>query len=139
MKFGDKVRYIRNRFSLTTEQLAKILNVTQSYISHIENNRRQLSRDKIVILARELNTPIEFFLYDDLKTLEEIGAEEKFKAMLHDEKYYNYFVIVNKAVDASISPDELDQAIEFLKNYKAREQMSSLVEKKVKNSELRAR
>lgn len=66
MKFGDKVRYIRNKFSLTAEQLAKLLNVTQSYISHIENNRRQLSRDKIVILARKLNTPVEFFLRDDL-------------------------------------------------------------------------
>ncbi|CQR70242.1 helix-turn-helix protein [Sporomusa ovata DSM 2662] len=134
MKFGDKVRYIRNKFSLTAEQLAKLLNVTQSYISHIENNRRQLSRDKIVILARKLNTPVEFFLRDDLNTLEEIGFEEKFRAMVNDEKYVNYFVLVNKAVAASISPEELDQAIEFLKKYnKAQEQLIQLFEKEPKN------
>lgn len=118
MKFGDKVRYIRARFSLTIEQLAKLLNVTESYISHIENNRRQLSRDKIVMLAKKLNTPVEFFLIDDLETLEEIGHEAKVRAMLNDKNYFNYFVVLGQAMDARISPEELAQAIEFLKSYK---------------------
>ncbi len=131
MNFGDKVRYIRDRFSLTTEQLAKLLNVTQSYISHVENNRRQLSRDKIVILAKEFNTPVEFFLCDDMKTLEEIEFEGKVRAMLNDEKYLNYFVVVDKAVNARISPEELDQAIEFLKNYNKRREIRSVEDSSV--------
>lgn len=115
MKFGDKVRYIRARFSLTIEQLAKLLNVTESYISHIENNRRQLSRDKIVMLAKKLNTPVEFFLIDDVETLEEIEQEAKVRAMLNDKNYFNYFTVLGQAMDARISPEQLAQAIEFLK------------------------
>ncbi|HWR42052.1 helix-turn-helix transcriptional regulator [Sporomusa sp.] len=118
MKFGDKVRCVREKFSLTTEQLAKLLNVTQSYISHVENNRRQLGRDKIVVLAKELNIPVEFFLRDDVETLEEIEINDKLKTMLTDGKYLNYFVVVDKAVEANISPEELEQAIEFIKRYK---------------------
>ena len=115
MKFGDKVRYIRARFSLTIEQLAKLLNVTESYISHIENNRRQLSRDKIVMLAKKLNTPVEFFLIDDMETLEESEQAAKVRAMLTDKNYFNYFAVLGQAMDACISPEQLAQAIEFLK------------------------
>ncbi|CVK20454.1 MULTISPECIES: helix-turn-helix domain-containing protein [Sporomusa] len=115
MKFGDKVRYIRSRFSLTIEQLAKLLNVTESYISHIENNRRQLSRDKIVMLAKKLNTPVEFFLIDDVETLEEIEQAAKVRTMLNDKNYFNYFAVVGQAMDARVSPEQLALAIEFLK------------------------
>ncbi|MEL7633624.1 MULTISPECIES: helix-turn-helix domain-containing protein [Sporomusa] len=115
MKFGDKVRYIRARFSLTIEQLAKLLNVTESYISHIENNRRQLSRDKIVMLAKKLNTPVEFFLIDDVETLEEIEQAAKVRTMLNDKNYFNYFAVVGQAMDARVSPEQLALAIEFLK------------------------
>lgn len=118
MRFGDKVRYVREKFALTAEQLAKLLNVTQSYISHIENNRRRLGRDKIVLLANELQIPVEFFLREDITTLEELELSAKLRAMITNEKYINYFVVVDKAVEASISPAELEQAIEFIKTYK---------------------
>ncbi|MDF2571693.1 MAG: Helix-turn-helix domain [Sporomusa sp.] len=118
MNFGDKIRYVREKFSLTTEQLAKLLKVTQSYISHVENNRRQLGRDKIVVLAKELQVPVEFFLREDVKTLEELELTDKLRSMLNNEKYLNYFVVMDKAVEADISPEELEQAIEFIKKYK---------------------
>ena len=117
MRFGDKVRFVREKFALTTEQLAKLLNVTQSYISHVENNRRRLGRDKIVLLASKLQLPVEFFLREDVTTLEELELNVKLKALV-TEKYLNYFVVVDKAVEASISPAELEQAIEFIKTYK---------------------
>lgn len=118
MRFGDKVRYVREKFALTTEQLARLLNVTQSYISHVENNRRRLGRDKIVLLASELQLPVEFFLREDVTTLDELELTAKLKALVTNEKYLNYFVVVDKAVEASISPAELEQAIEFIKTYK---------------------
>lgn len=113
MKFGDKVRYVRERSSLTTVQLAKLLNVTQSYISHVENNRRQFSRDKIVRLANELKIPVEFFLREDVETLEQLSAIHKLE---NSEKYPEYHWVVDYAVEANISPKELEQAIEFIRN-----------------------
>lgn len=118
MNFGDKVRYVRKKLSLTTEQLAKLLHVTQSYISHIENNRRQLGRDKVLLLADQLHVPVEFFLRDDVKTLEELELSVQLQTKLKDKGYLNYFIAVDKAVEASISPAELEEAIEFIKRYK---------------------
>ncbi|SMC32046.1 helix-turn-helix domain-containing protein [Sporomusa malonica] len=116
MNFGDKVRYIREKFSLTTTQLAKLLNVTQSYVSHVENNRRQFGRDKIVVLAKELQIPVEFFLREDVDTLEQIRVSDGLEALFNDERYPNYFGVVDYAVKAGIRPEELEQAIEFIKN-----------------------
>ena len=118
MNFGEKVRYIRKKFSLTTEQLARLLNVTQSYISHVENNRRKFGRDKIALLANKLYIPVEFFLREDVKTLEQITFNNHLTAIFEDENYPNYFGVVDQAVKAKISPEELEQAIEFIKKYK---------------------
>ena len=117
MNFGEKVRYVRKQFSLTTEQLAQLLNVTQSYISHVENNRRKFGRDKIALLANKLYIPVEFFLREDVKTLEQI-KNNNLTAILEDERYPNYLAVVGQAVQAKISPEELEQAIEFIKKYK---------------------
>lgn len=119
MNFGDKIRYVREKFSLTTEQLAKLLNVTQSYISHVENNRRQFGRDKIVVLAEKLQIPVEFFLREDVEKLEQIKVCDKLEALFNDERYSDYFGVVECAVQADISPEELKQAIEFIKKYKS--------------------
>lgn len=117
MGFGEKIRYIRSRFSLTTKQLATLLHVSQSYISHVENNRRKLSRDKIVILSQKLNTPVEFFLYDEPQTLEEFESRDSGGQNHDEEDYLNYSGVVQQAVAANISPEELGQAIEFIKGY----------------------
>lgn len=118
MNFGEKVRYVRKKFSLTTEQLAQLLNVTQSYISHVENNRRKFGRDKIALLANKLYIPVEFFLREDVKTLEQVKNNNNLTAIFEDESYPNYFEVVGRAVHAKISPEELEQAIEFIKKYK---------------------
>lgn len=121
MNFGDKVRYVRKKFSLTTEQLAQLLNVTQSYISHVENNRRQFGRDKIILLANKLYIPVEFFLREDVETLEQIKINNKLATIFAVESFPEYFEVVTHAVKAKISPEELEQAIAFIKKYKTQD------------------
>jgi len=118
MTFGEKVRYVREKAGLTTEELARLLDVSQSYISHVENNRRLLGRSRIVALAKALDTPVEFFLRDDILTPEDLLMNDKAKSLLIGSRYVNYFVAVDKAVEADISPEELEKAIEFIKQYK---------------------
>ena len=115
MTLGEKVRFVREKAGLTTEELARRLNVSQSYISHIENNRRLLGRDRIVALARTLDIPVEFFLREDVCRLEDLHANP---AYLPDSRYVNYLVALDKALAADISPEELERAIEFIRNYK---------------------
>ena len=121
MNFGEKIRFVRERAGLTTEELAAKLKVSQSYISHVENNRRLLGRDKIIGLSKVLSIPVEFFLRDDIQTIEELQISEKLKSILSGTKYLNYFAVVDKAVEANITPEELEQAILFIQQYKKSE------------------
>lgn len=118
MTLGEKVRLVREKAGLTTEELARRLEVSQSYISHVENNRRLLGRDRIVALARTLDIPVEFFLRDDVRMPDELKISSRVQAMLTDSRYVNYLVVLDKAVAADISPEELERAIEFIRNYK---------------------
>lgn len=53
--FGARVRALRRREQLTQAQLADKLGVSPSYINLIENNRRPLSANLLLKLAREFN------------------------------------------------------------------------------------
>lgn len=118
MNFGQKIRYVREKAGLTTDELAKKLNVSQSYISHVENNRRLLGRDRIIALAKAVNTPVEFFLRDDIKLPEELREGARMKQLLAESPYADYFVAVDKALAAEITPEELEKAIDFIRQYK---------------------
>lgn len=56
---GEVIRKARNERKLTTTELAKMVGLTQGYISHIENNRKNPSLDIIRKLANTLN--IDFY------------------------------------------------------------------------------
>lgn len=118
MTLGEKVRLVREKAGLTTEELARRLNVSQSYISHVENNRRLLGRDRIVALAKTLDIPVEFFMRDDVRSFDELKATPTLQARLAGSRYVNYLVVIDKAVEAGVSPEELERAIEFIRNYK---------------------
>lgn len=120
MTLGEKVRFVREKAGLTTEELAKRLNISQSYISHVENNRRLLGRDRILALAKTLDIPVEFFMRDDIVSLGDLKAAPELKARLAGSRYVNYLVAIDKAVEAEISPEELERAIEFIRNYKVK-------------------
>lgn len=119
MTLGEKVRFVREKAGLTTEELARRLEVSQSYISHVENNRRLLGRDRIVALAKTLDIPVEFFLREDIHRLDELKAGSALRARLSDSRFVNYLVALDKAVEANISPEELEQAIAFIQSYKS--------------------
>lgn len=118
MTLGEKVRFVREKAGLTTEEFARRLDVSQSYISHVENNRRLLGRDRIVALSKTFAIPVEFFLREDVSVPEELKAGSALHSMLTDSRYVNYLVVLDKAIATDITPDELERAIEFIRNYK---------------------
>ncbi len=119
MSLGDKVRYAREQMGLTTQILAEKAGVSQPYISEIENGNKNPSAKTIMKLAAALNVPGEFLLRNDVKTLAEMNIEAAVKNKIDSSKYFPYFVTVDHAISSGVTPDELLDAIQFIKKYKS--------------------
>ena len=119
MSLGDKVRYAREQLGLTTQILAERAGVSQPYISEIENGNKNPSAKTIMKLAAALNVPGEFLLRNDVKTLAEMDIEAAVKNKIDSSKYFPYFVTVDHAISSGVTPDELLDAIQFIKKYKS--------------------
>ena len=119
MSLGDKVRYAREQLGLTTQILAERAGVSQPYISEIENGNKNPSAKTIMKLAAALNVPGEFLLRNDVRTLAEMEIESAVKSKIDSSKYFPYFVTVDHAIASDVTPDELMDAIHFIKKYKS--------------------
>ncbi|MDU7212519.1 helix-turn-helix transcriptional regulator [Clostridium sp.] len=63
MNFADKVKYIRKvELKLTQAELAKLCEVSRSYISEIEQGRIVGNLNIITKLSKIANKPIEYFI-----------------------------------------------------------------------------
>ena len=119
MSLGDKVRFAREQLGLTTQMLADKAGISQPYISEIENGNKNPSAKTIMKLAAALNVPGEFLLRNDVKTLAEMNIEAAVKNKIDSSKYFPYFVTVDHAISSGVTPDELLDAIQFIKKYKS--------------------
>ena len=119
MSLGDKVRFAREQLGLTMQMLADRAGLSQPYISEIENGNKNPSAKTIMKLAASLNVPGEFLLRNDVKTLAEMDIESAVKNKIDSSKYFPYFVTVDHAISSGVTPDELLDAIQFIKKYKS--------------------
>jgi transcriptional regulator with XRE-family HTH domain len=61
-EYGKKVREIRKREGVSQESLADLAGLDRTYISDIENGKRNVSIETIFKIAEALKTPlVEFF------------------------------------------------------------------------------
>ncbi len=61
-EYGKKVRAIRNSKKVSQEKLAELAELDRTYISDIENGKRNVSIETIFKIAEALRTPVvEFF------------------------------------------------------------------------------
>ena len=56
IEFGKRVRILRKRMKLTQEELAELVDVSHSFIGHIERGTRKLSVDTLFRLCAVLKT-----------------------------------------------------------------------------------
>lgn len=64
---GDKIRKQRQRMNLTQEKLAEKIDISESFMGHIERGDRKLSIDTLVKIAQELDISIDYLLLDTIK------------------------------------------------------------------------
>lgn len=55
MDVGKRLKEIRKQRNLTQEQLAKMAGITRSYLSDVENSRKNPSIKTVELLASKLN------------------------------------------------------------------------------------
>lgn len=140
---GSKIKQLRDQSGITSQQLAEMSNVSQAYISQIENNRRQPSYNTLQAIAFALNTSIDCILSSDNNTADSLNNISSNRSCENESQYdqdsYSYqkassswvareTISLNSLVDyalaidsarrANISPEELCEAVEALKKLK---------------------
>lgn len=58
-RIAKNVRQIRKRLGITQQELADRINMTNRYLSLIENNPQNISVDVLQLLAKALEVPVE--------------------------------------------------------------------------------
>lgn len=84
MNIGENVKAIRKERKLTQKQLAEKMNISRSYLSDIENNRKNPSSKTLQSLSQKLNVSMAYLITGE-KTIE-IPSDEKelhFKEVFH--------------------------------------------------------
>ncbi len=63
MTTGEKIRASRKQAKLTQEKLAEKVNISPTYLSEIENDRKQAGRDVLCSIAEVLDVSVDYLLY----------------------------------------------------------------------------
>jgi XRE family transcriptional regulator, regulator of sulfur utilization len=63
MKIGNVIKEVRSEKKISQGELAKNCDVTQSYLSQIENDIKMPSNDLLVQIGKNLNVPVSVLYY----------------------------------------------------------------------------
>lgn len=105
MKTGEKIRYLRIKSNLTSKELSRILNISESSISLYENDKRKPSIKLIVKMADFFNVSTDFLLGVSTNTLSELvkDTETDISTLLENIitllSNQNYIIFDGKDVD----------------------------------------
>ena len=68
---GDRIRRIREKKGMTQEKLAESCEISKGFLSDVENNKRNISSQKLLSIANVLGASLEYLLRGEVgKTLE---------------------------------------------------------------------
>ena len=81
MTLGDNIRAIRKERKLTQEELAKNMGISRTYLSDIENSRKNPSSKTLESLSEKLNTSTIYLMngIQQFKNYTDDEIKEKFK------------------------------------------------------------
>ena len=94
---GEKIRYIRETYDVKGNELANILNVSKSSISHYEKNDRDVPLRNLVKISNYFDLSLDYILnltdikrYEDLKKPIDLKiTSERIKQICLDQKWTN--------------------------------------------------
>lgn len=121
LTLGDKIKYAREKSKLKPQELAVKIDISQPYMSQIENNSRKPGRETLIRISKVLNYPLDFFISDDIDiapsktplTEMTVCTADGKSITVNPEKYINYFAMLDDATDAGLSEKQIHEAIQF--------------------------
>ena len=75
-ELGKRVKNKRTAHGLTQAQLAEMCDISNVYVSHIENGSARISLEVLYAISNCLNSTPDFFLMDSLYTSQEYITDE---------------------------------------------------------------
>lgn len=67
MTFGDNIKRIRKEMKLTQLDMAKMLGISQNYLSDIENNNRNINTKRLIEFSNKLDISVSVLINDNIK------------------------------------------------------------------------
>lgn len=122
---GGKIKSLRKIDKMTAQELADKLHVSQPYISQIEKGKRNANARIIRDMADIFGVPYGYLMSDDVITLDEFKAVQSLSKDYNGKRYIPYYVVVDKAIDKEITPDEFEDALNFITKYKNKNKNAS--------------
>ncbi|WP_018930669.1 helix-turn-helix domain-containing protein [Gracilibacillus lacisalsi] len=88
LNIGDKLKNRRKLLNLTTQEVAKRVNISQSYISRFENNRAIPDIDMLSRILKALDTDLPTFFSTQKEELPDdlVHLMETAKKLSHEER-----------------------------------------------------
>ncbi|WMJ78956.1 MULTISPECIES: helix-turn-helix domain-containing protein [unclassified Sedimentibacter] len=90
MKIDERIRYLRTKYNLTSKELSKALNVSESSISLYESGKRRPSVDLIVKMAYYFDVSTDFIL----------GISDSYEKNKLEELDTDYSELLNKIISS---------------------------------------
>lgn len=113
--FSYRLKELREDLGITQDQLAKMLNLTQSTIAYYENGKKMPTLENAIIITKLFDTSLDYLVgISNCRTIENIKENEA--------TYYS-----NKLLDDihNLSPDSLKDLKDFIDFLKFRDMKKS--------------
>ena len=76
LDIGNRIKALRKRKKLNQEELAELVNMSASHISHIENATTKISLPCLVDIANSLDVSVDYLLCGSLNSTNDIYVSE---------------------------------------------------------------
>lgn len=120
MTLGERIKYARNQKDMTQEELGKLIGISRSFVNHLETDRKKPSLETLIKLARTLSVSIDFLAEEDVKIILSDFMPKKEEKEKDNRTPYD--VIIDRAIDYDVTPEELAIQLEAIRQLKEKTQ-----------------
>ncbi len=123
MALGERLKLLRKEKNLSQRNMAKLLKMGYSTLGMYETDKRSPDYPTLHRLADFFNVSVDYLLGrtnnpDGFKgkylTVDDITAPQSVKSELN--KYFKYFIALDEAIEADLSPEETHELIKIAKS-----------------------
>ncbi|MGE1061232.1 helix-turn-helix transcriptional regulator [Megasphaera paucivorans] len=107
---GENIKEARKKAGLTQVELAKLTNLSRSYIGDIEKNRYNPSVSTLKAIANATNAPL-----DTIIISEKVNPEKSEKVPADLKKYLEQSEVIFDGDTYNLTPEEKDMVMQSLK------------------------